>query len=1230
AFEVSTDGGANWTAYSSALTLSAGVSQVLVRVSTVEDGKIEPTENFTLNATLNSNGTNYNASGTGTILDDDHPPVAVDDYGLSGLHASFFSYREGPDGSNLSNVTQVRNFIDTHNPSATFTATKLDYKLGSGSLGMGTNLQSFLDHDAASLSNDPADSSDAIIHMHGYVKLDPGTYNFRIASDDGYSILIDGKVVAEVNKNQSPTTTTHSAFTIAEGGYHKLEVVYWEQGGYYQFKAEIQQGNNGYQVFDGTQAFRSLVTPEDTALDIPVAAILANDSDPDGDSLTVVSVSNPQNGTVQLVGNKVVFTPAANYHGPAQFDYTIDDGHGNRDTATVFLHVTPVTDFNVAADNYAVIEGSTTNQASVLTNDSADHGGALKVAAVSQTNGGTATIVNGAATLTTALGGTVTINADGTFSYKAPVLNHSSSDVIEDAFYYQASDGLATASWTKATIKVSDTNPDALDDSAFVRIGKQVTGNVLANDIIVDTAGQVLSVSHKGTVYTFANGQNTLTIDTQYGVITVNRDGSYTYTSDQAAFEKTFTAGTANGTNGVNMYGFGLGASYLTAGGGLDLAKLNNTTFQAAITETAGIGVGTGGNSNPIERNKQGQTEALVVKFDEGASNVSIKLINANDGDPIIWKTFDSNGNFLESGTRSEGVETGNGNNIVFWPSMTKAFTYMVVSLDAGNTNEEFRIAEFKYTVSEGAAQESFTYTMKDADGDQDTANLLINTGVDSLYVGTTDGNTKVSGGGNDVLIGDPAGSSVLLVPAKNYNISLMVDVSGSMSSQMATMKQSLTNLLNQLKAHEGVVNIQLVTFSTGIVQNVNVTNLNNSNASTIQNVINNMTADGWTNYDAGLTSGSAWLKSVVDAGSNGAANFVNNAFFITDGAPNRYLKDSDGSVASGSTTESMTEAIKAASSMMKGTGSFSGANNINLHAIGIGSGNDVNNMKYFDNTSIAGTTTYNGMTNVPYGNPQIISSASELSLALQNAFLQSNPLPYGDDTLTGGAGADIIFGDSINTDHLSWTDNGVSYSAGSHDGMGFKGLVEYLKHAVNGGAAPSQQQLKDYITTNYNALKGNEDRGGNDILTGGEGDDIIFGQGGNDILIGGKGNDILHGGKGIDTFRWLDGDQGSAGAPAHDQVLDFKSTTAEKDVLDLRDLLQGENSGNLTQYLHFEQSGSDTLVHVSSKGQINGAASNVAAVEDQVITLKGVSLSGSDQDIINDLLSKGQLIVDQ
>ena len=82
-------------------------------------------------------------------------------------------------------------------------------------------------------------------------------------------------------------------------------------------------------------------TARNTAATIQTSALLANDTDPNGDALTVASVGNPTNGTVALNSNKTVtFTPAANYTGAAGFSYTASDGRGGVSSATVSLTVT--------------------------------------------------------------------------------------------------------------------------------------------------------------------------------------------------------------------------------------------------------------------------------------------------------------------------------------------------------------------------------------------------------------------------------------------------------------------------------------------------------------------------------------------------------------------------------------------------------------------------------------------------------------------------------------------------------------------------------------------------------------------------------------------------------------------------------------------------------------------------------------------------------------------------
>jgi PKD repeat protein len=77
--------------------------------------------------------------------------------------------------------------------------------------------------------------------------------------------------------------------------------------------------------------------------------VLANDSDPDGDGLTIVTVSSPVHGSAMSDGQTIVYTLPAGYEGADSFTYTIDDGHGNTATATVTITIT-----NGAAQTQAV------------------------------------------------------------------------------------------------------------------------------------------------------------------------------------------------------------------------------------------------------------------------------------------------------------------------------------------------------------------------------------------------------------------------------------------------------------------------------------------------------------------------------------------------------------------------------------------------------------------------------------------------------------------------------------------------------------------------------------------------------------------------------------------------------------------------------------------------------------------------------------------------------------
>ncbi|HIF6014902.1 TPA: tandem-95 repeat protein, partial [Vibrio parahaemolyticus] len=109
-----------------------------------------------------------------------------------------------------------------------------------------------------------------------------------------------------------------------------------------------------------------ITTEEDTAVTIDV---LVNDSDVEGDALSIQSASVPsEQGSVDIVDGKLVFTPAENFNGEATITYIVTDGDLT-DEANVTVTVTPVNDSPVAVDDTTSIQEDTAVTIDVLTND---------------------------------------------------------------------------------------------------------------------------------------------------------------------------------------------------------------------------------------------------------------------------------------------------------------------------------------------------------------------------------------------------------------------------------------------------------------------------------------------------------------------------------------------------------------------------------------------------------------------------------------------------------------------------------------------------------------------------------------------------------------------------------------------------------------------------------------------------------------------------------------------
>ena len=182
---------------------------------------------------------------------------------------------------------------------------------------------------------------------------------------------------------------------------------------------------------------------EDTVLTLDV---LDNDTDVDGDTLATVIFEGAAHGMVTAgVDGSFIYTPDADFYGTDSFQYRSNDGNLPSGIATVSITVNPVNDAPVARADSAGTDEDTVLTGSVLGNDSDVEGDAL--------------IVTTTGTMTLASGATVSLAADGTYSYDprtSTILQAlDAGQSMTDSFGYTISDGNGGTSSATVDINVT-------------------------------------------------------------------------------------------------------------------------------------------------------------------------------------------------------------------------------------------------------------------------------------------------------------------------------------------------------------------------------------------------------------------------------------------------------------------------------------------------------------------------------------------------------------------------------------------------------------------------------------------------------------------------------------------------------------------------------------------------------------------------------------------------------
>jgi large repetitive protein len=597
-------------------TASAANGSVVINAN----GTVTYTPNANFNGTdtitytiSDGNGGTSQATVTVTVVPVNDPPVAKPDTATSSedtpVTVTVLSNDTDLDGDPLTvtaatspNGTVVinANGTITYTPNANFNGTDtITYTISDGAGGFSTSTVTIIVapvNDAPVAVNDVATTNeDAPLKISPLlndtdVDGDPLTITAATAPNGKVTVNPDGTILYEPNPNFNGTDVITYTISDGKGGTSTATIT-----------VTVAPVNDPPVAVNDTAA-----TNEDTPVTV---AVLVNDSDLDGDPLSVVAAT-VGNGTVLInPDGTVTYTPKANFFGVDTITYTISDGKGGTSTATVTVTVASVNDVPVATNDVATASEDAPVRIPVLGNDSDADGDPLVVTAASAPNG------------------TVVINPDGTITY-TPRANFNGTDTIT----YTISDGkggFSTATITVTVIPVNDP-PVAVNDVAATNEDTPLVISPLVNDSDLD--GNPLTISA-------ANAPN--------GTVVINANGTITYTPN-ANF---------NGTD-VITYTISDGAgSFATATIMVSVAPVNDPPVaipDAATTlEETPVTVNVLGNDRDVEGDPLTVTAASApngtVTINPDGTLRYVPNANFFGTDTITYTISDGKGGFATS-----------------------------------------------------------------------------------------------------------------------------------------------------------------------------------------------------------------------------------------------------------------------------------------------------------------------------------------------------------------------------------------------------------------------------------------------------------------------------------------------------------------------------------------------------------------------------------------------------
>ena len=368
---------------------------------------------------------------------------------------------------------------------------------------------------------DGADSANVLVTVAVSPVNDPPTgVDDALAVREGDTVSAQAIALLSNDSDAEGDTLSITAVGGANNGLVTLDgsTVFYRHDG-----SETTSGSFAYTVSDGIDSTTALVTvavspvndpptgvddtlavQEGGTVSVRAIDLLANDTDAEGDTLTISAVGDAINGAVTLDGSTISYEHNGSETTTGSFTYTVTDGTESA-VASVTVTVSPVNDPPVGVDDtLAVREAGTLSVASqqLLANDTDAEGDALRITAVGD-----------------AINGVVTLDG-GAISYE-----HDGSETVTGGFTYTASDGTdSTIASVAITVSPVNDPPSGVDDALAVREGDKVSvasQQLLNNDS--DAEGDALRITAVGDA---VNGLVTL----DGGAISYEHDGSETTT----------------------------------------------------------------------------------------------------------------------------------------------------------------------------------------------------------------------------------------------------------------------------------------------------------------------------------------------------------------------------------------------------------------------------------------------------------------------------------------------------------------------------------------------------------------------------------------------------------------------------------------------------------------------------------------------------------------------------